>query len=109
MQVIKKRNRDDSLKDSEDTKRTEKRQRVSSTEHAPVKDSCRSAENIASEQKNRGICSTGANTGLAKDDLMDTIVSHNLPGMYFRVQTAHFIWFCILCESVSGHIFYVQD
>lgn len=92
MQVIKKRNREDSLKDSEDTKRTEKRHRVSSTEHAPVKDPCRSGENIASEQKNRGICSTGANTG----NLMDTIVSHNLPGMYFRVQTAHFIWLCIL-------------
>lgn len=82
MQAIKKRNREDSLKDSQDTKRIEKKQRDSSTEHAPsVKDSCRSAENISSEQKNLGICSTGANTGLANNDFMDTTVSHNLPGM----------------------------
>ncbi|KAJ1270383.1 hypothetical protein BS78_06G048500 [Paspalum vaginatum] len=80
--VLKKRNREDSLKDSEDTKRTEKRRRDSGTEHASsVKDSCRSAENIASEQKNRGICSTGASTGLAKDDLVDSSVAHNLSGL----------------------------
>ncbi|XP_066346805.1 uncharacterized protein [Miscanthus floridulus] len=102
--VIKKRNRDDSLKDSEDTKRTEKRQRVSSTEHAPVKDSCRSAENIASEQKNRGICSTGANTGLAKDDLMDTIVSHNLPGLIDEIISKdRNITYGELCDAIHQH------
>ncbi|CAD6264113.1 unnamed protein product [Miscanthus lutarioriparius] len=102
--VIKKRNRDDSLKDSEDTKRTEKRQRVSSTEHAPVKDSCRSAENIASEQKNRGICSTGANTGLAKDDLMDTIVSHNLPGLIDEIISEdRNITYGELCDAIHQH------
>jgi hypothetical protein len=39
-------------KDSEDTKRIEKRHRDAGTERASsAKDSCRSAENIASEQK----------------------------------------------------------
>ncbi|OQU81240.1 uncharacterized protein LOC8085753 isoform X2 [Sorghum bicolor] len=102
--VIKKRNREDSLKDSEDTKRTEKRHRVSSTEHAPVKDSCRSAENIASEQKNRGICSTGANTGLAKDDLMDTVVSHNLPGLIDEIISKdRNITYGELCDAIHQH------
>lgn len=102
--VIKKRNRDDSLKDSEDTKRTEKRHRVSSTEHASVKDSCRSAENIASEQKTRGICSTGANTGLAKDDLMDTTVSHNLPGLIDEIISKDWnITYGELCDAIHQH------
>uniref|UniRef100_A0A0A9D1C4 Zinc finger PHD-type domain-containing protein n=1 Tax=Arundo donax TaxID=35708 RepID=A0A0A9D1C4_ARUDO len=90
--VLKKRNREDVLKDSEDTKRTEKtsfierRQRDSSAEHvSSVKDSCRFAENIASEQINRGVCSTGANTGLAQDDLMDSSVSRSLPGLIGEV------------------------
>lgn len=102
--VIKKRNREDSLKDSEDTKRTEKRHRVSSTEHAPVKNSCRSAENIASEQKIRGICPTGANAGLAKDDLMDTIVSHNLPGLIDEIVSKdRNITYVELCDAIHQH------
>jgi hypothetical protein len=75
------------LKGTEDT-RTEKvpfvdrRHKYSTAEHVPsVKDSCRSGENIALEQRNHGVCSTGANTGLTKDDSMDTSVSRNLPGM----------------------------
>ncbi|KAG2654038.1 hypothetical protein PVAP13_1NG539300 [Panicum virgatum] len=77
--VLKKRNRDDSVKDSEDTKRIEKRHRDTSTERASsAKDSCRSAENVASEQKSRGVCSTGADTGLAKDDSTDSSASLNL-------------------------------
>ena len=82
VQVLKKRNRDESLKDSEDTKRIEKRHRDTSTERASsAKDSCRSAENVASEQKSRGVCSTGADTGLGKDDSTDSSASLNLLGM----------------------------
>ncbi|GJN36843.1 hypothetical protein PR202_gb25741 [Eleusine coracana subsp. coracana] len=85
-QVLKKRNREDILKDSEDTRITEKvsfverRQRDCSAEHVPsVKDSCRSAENIASEQRNRCVSSTGADTGLT--DSVDSIVLRSLPGL----------------------------
>ena len=82
VQVLKKRNRDESLKDSEDTKRIEKRHRDAGTELASsAKDSCRSAENVASEQKSRGVCSTGADTGLAKDDSTGSSASLNLLGM----------------------------
>jgi hypothetical protein len=52
VQVLKKRSREDSLKDSEGTKRIEKRHRDAGTERASsAEDSCRSAENVASEQK----------------------------------------------------------
>ncbi|XP_062225275.1 uncharacterized protein LOC133923962 isoform X2 [Phragmites australis] len=106
--VLKKRNKEDTLKDSEDTKRTEKapfveqRQRDSSAEHVPsVKDSCRLAENIASEQINDGVCSTGANTGLAKDDSMDSSVSRSLPGLIDEMVSKNInITYGELCDAI---------
>ncbi|CAO1939171.1 unnamed protein product [Urochloa humidicola] len=104
--VSKKRNRDDSLKDSEDTKRIEKRHRDSSTEHASfAKDSCRSAENVASQQKIRGICSTGTDTGLAKDDSFDSSVSHNLLGLIEEIISKdRNITYSELCDAIHQHL-----
>ncbi|CAL5017510.1 unnamed protein product [Urochloa decumbens] len=104
--VLKKRNRDDSLKDSEDTKRIEKRHRDSSTEHASfAKDSCRSAENVASQQKIRGTCSTGADTGLSKDDSIDSSVSHNLLGLIDEIISKdRNITYRELCDAIHQHL-----
>ncbi|KAF8779821.1 hypothetical protein HU200_002085 [Digitaria exilis] len=104
--VLKKRNREDSVKDSEDTKRIEKRHRDASTEHASsAKDSCRSAENVASEQKNRGICSTGADTGLAKDDSIDSSVSHNLLGLIDEIISKdRNITYGELCDAIHQRL-----
>lgn len=97
MQVLKKRNREDSVKDSEDTKRIEKRHRDASSKHASsAKDSCRSADNVASEQKIRGTCSTGTDSGLAKNELIDSSVSHNLPGMQLKLLSSSL--FCTKCK-----------
>ncbi|XP_062184317.1 uncharacterized protein LOC133888180 [Phragmites australis] len=109
--VLKKRNREDPLKDSEDTKRTEKasfverRHKESSAEHAPsVKDSCRLSENIASEQRHRGVCSSGAKTGLEKDDSMDSNVSHNLPGLIDDIISKNRdITYVELCDAIHRH------
>jgi hypothetical protein len=100
--VLKKRSREDSLKDSEDTKRIEKRHRDAGTERASsAKDSCRSAENVASEQKSRGVCSTGADTGLAKDDSTDSSVSLNLLGLIDEIISKHRnISYGELCDAV---------
>lgn len=89
VQVLKKRNKDDvALRDNDDSKRSgkvspvERRHRDYSTERAPsVKDSRRLAENIESEEQHQGMCSNEATTGLAKDDLRDSGLSRNLPGM----------------------------
>ncbi|CAN6270526.1 unnamed protein product [Urochloa humidicola] len=102
--VLKKRSRDDSLKDSEDTKRIEKRHRDSSTEHASfAKDSCRSAANVASQQKIRG--STGADTGLAKDDSIDSSVSHNLLGLIEEIISKdRNITYRELCDAIHQNL-----
>jgi len=104
--VLKKRNRDDSVKDSEDTKRIEKRHRDTSTERASsAKDSCRSAENVASEQKSRGVCSTGADTGLAKDDSTDSSASLNLLGLIDEIISKHRnISYGELCDAVHQRL-----
>lgn len=104
--VLKKRNREDSVKDSEDTKRIEKRHRDASSKHASsAKDSCRSAENVASEQKIRGICSTGTDSGLAKDDLIDSSVSHNLPGLIDDIISKDKnISYRELCDAIHQHL-----
>ncbi|KAL6653032.1 hypothetical protein ACP70R_011957 [Stipagrostis hirtigluma subsp. patula] len=99
--VLKKRNREDTLKDSEDTKRAEKvssverRHRDSSAEHVPsVKQSCRLAENIASEQRNRG----------AKDDLMYNSVSRNLPGLIDEIISKNRnVTYRELCDAIHQH------
>lgn len=88
MQVLKKRNKDDAWRDNDETKKTgkvssvERRHRDSSTERVlAAKDSCKFTENIESEQRNRGICSTGAISGVGNDAPIDRGVSHDLPGM----------------------------
>ncbi|KAG2661560.1 hypothetical protein PVAP13_1KG510600 [Panicum virgatum] len=104
--VLKKRNRDESLKDSEDTKRIEKRHRDAGTERASsAKDSCRSAENVASEQKSRGVCSTGADTGLGKDDSTDSSASLNLLGLIDEIISKHRnISYGELCDAIHQRL-----
>uniref|UniRef100_A0A0A9CKF7 Zinc finger PHD-type domain-containing protein n=1 Tax=Arundo donax TaxID=35708 RepID=A0A0A9CKF7_ARUDO len=109
--VLKKRNREDVLKDNEDTKRTEKssflerRQRDSSAEYvSSVMDSCRFAENIASEQISRGVCSTGANTALAKADTMDSSVSRSIPRLIDEIISKNGnITYGELCDAINEH------
>ncbi|TVU13330.1 hypothetical protein EJB05_40380 [Eragrostis curvula] len=109
--VLKKRNREDTMKDSEDTRRTERtsfverRHRDSSAENVPsVKDPCRSAENMASEQRNRGVASTVANTGLTKEDSVDSSVSRSLPGLIDEIISKNRnITHEELCDVVHQH------
>ncbi|KAL6839806.1 hypothetical protein ACP4OV_030494 [Aristida adscensionis] len=111
IQVLKKRNRDDTLKDSEDSKRSEKmssverRRRDSSIEHVPsVKDLVRPAENVVSEQRNRGVCLTSANTCSAKDDLKDSSVTRNLPGLIDGIISKNAnITYVELCDAIHKH------
>uniref|UniRef100_A0A0E0KN87 Zinc finger PHD-type domain-containing protein n=1 Tax=Oryza punctata TaxID=4537 RepID=A0A0E0KN87_ORYPU len=109
--VLKKRNKDDAWRNNDDTKRTgkvscvERRHRDSSTERVlAAKDSCRFAENIESEQRNRGICSSGAATGAGKDALIDRGVSHDLPGLIEEIISKNTnITYGELCDAIRQH------
>ncbi|KAF0926132.1 hypothetical protein E2562_021840 [Oryza meyeriana var. granulata] len=109
--VLKKRSKDDAWRDNDDTKRTgkvscvERRHRDCSTERAlAVKDSCKFAENVESEQQNRGICSTGATTDLGKDAPVDSSVSRDLPGLIDQIISKNVnITYGELCDTICQH------
>ncbi|XP_040379081.1 uncharacterized protein LOC102707482 isoform X2 [Oryza brachyantha] len=106
--VLKKRNKDDAWRDNDDTKRTgkvsyvERRHRDCSMEHALAgKESCKFAENIESEQQNRGICSTGPTTGLGKDAPMDSSFLRDLPGLIDEIISKNInITYGELCNAI---------
>lgn len=110
--VLKKRNKDDgALRDNDDAKRSgkvsvvERRHRDYSTERIPSsKDSCRLADNIESKEQNHGVCSNEATTGLAKDDLMDSSITRNLPGLIDEIISRNRnITYGELCDAVGQH------
>lgn len=106
--VLKKRNKDDAWRDNDETKKTgkvssvERRHRDSSTERVlAAKDSCKFTENIESEQRNRGICSTGAISGVGNDAPIDRGVSHDLPGLIEEIISKNTnITYGELCNAI---------
>uniref|UniRef100_A0A0E0P632 Zinc finger PHD-type domain-containing protein n=1 Tax=Oryza rufipogon TaxID=4529 RepID=A0A0E0P632_ORYRU len=109
--VLKKRNKDDAWRDNDETKKTgkvssvERRHRDSSTERVlAAKDSCKFTENIESEQRNRGICSTGATSGVGNDAPIDRGVSHDLPGLIEEIISKNTnITYGELCNAIRQH------
>lgn len=109
--VLKKRNKDDAWRDNDETKKTgkvssvERRHRDSSTERVlAAKDSCKFTENIESEQRNRGICSTGAISGVGNDAPIDRGVSHDLPGLIEEIISKNTnITYGELCNAIRQH------